>query len=215
MSGSAIDALPYIDKQVEDPAIKQKAQALIEAELAATSKVADDDVRLPKDVDVFPKSEELSKLLANYANEPIRGIDPGRYAPPAVNDDATEEELVAAEQRGRISEGHMDLRNESIGVMQSYGPNAWLVRNYQLKSQLEELQGTLARVKEDVTEVNRARRVAQEEAGEHLARLEGRWQDMVSSTVQLEMACMAMEGEVAQLRRKEEQLKSEVAALEG
>lgn len=99
--------------------------------------------------------------------------------------------------------------------MQSYGPNAWLVRNYQLKSQLEELQATLARVKEDVTEVNRARRVAQEDAGEHLGRLEGRWQDMISSTVQLEMACMAMEGEVAQLRRKEEQLKSEVAALEG
>lgn len=56
------------------------------------------------------KSEQLAKLLANYANEPIRGIDPTRYAPPTVSDDATEEELAEAEKRGRISEGHMELR---------------------------------------------------------------------------------------------------------
>ena len=54
----------------------------------------------------------------------------------------------------------------------------------------------------------------QEETGTHLTRLEGRWQDLVGSTVQLEMACMAMEGEVKGLRRKEAQLKQEVAALE-
>jgi pre-mRNA-splicing factor SPF27 len=98
--------------------------------------------------------------------------------------------------------------------MQTYGQNAWLVRNYQLNSELKEVQGALTVQQEQVTEVNRARRVAQESAGEHLTRLEGRWGDLVSSTVQLEMACMAMEGEVHQLRAREAALREEVEALE-
>ncbi len=68
--------------------------------------------------------------------------------------------------------------------------------------------------KQRVVEVNRARRVYQEETGQHLTRLEGRWQDLVSSTVQLEMATKALEGTVANLRRKRDQLKEEVEEIE-
>lgn len=99
-------------------------------------------------------------------------------------------------------------------MLQTYGPNAWLVRNYQLNSQFTELQGTLTNLKEQVTEVNRARRVYQEEQGEHLGRLENRWGDLVSSSVQLEMACTAMSSEVAGLREREAELRAEVEALE-
>lgn len=56
MSSSNIDALPYYDKQVEDPALKAAAQALIEAELKGAKRVEDDDPRLPRDVAVFPVS---------------------------------------------------------------------------------------------------------------------------------------------------------------
>jgi pre-mRNA-splicing factor SPF27 len=105
-------------------------------------------------------------------------------------------------------------RNENISVLASYGPNAYLVRNYQLNSQLTELNTVLAELKEQVTEVNRKRRVFQEDTGMHLNKLEGRWQDMVGSTVQLEMACRAMDGEVRGLRRKEEELRTEVTELE-
>jgi pre-mRNA-splicing factor SPF27 len=62
--------------------------------------------------------------------------------------------------------------------------------------------------------VNRSRRVFQEETGVHLSRLEGRWQDLVGATVQLEMACRAMEGEVQGLRTKEDRLRKEVTAME-
>lgn len=88
------------------------------------------------------------------------------------------------------------------------------MRNYQLNSQLTELQATLTGLKDEVTEVNRSRRVFQEETGSHLSKLETRWQKLVGSTVQLEMACMAMEGEVRGLRRKEEELRAEVEQLE-
>ena len=105
-------------------------------------------------------------------------------------------------------------RQENVSLLASYGPNAWLVRNYQLNAELTELQSALTAMKERVTEVNRSRRVFQEDAGQHLSRLEGRWQDLIGGTVQLEMACMAMEGEVRGLRRKEEELRKEVEELE-
>jgi pre-mRNA-splicing factor SPF27 len=105
-------------------------------------------------------------------------------------------------------------RNENAALLSTYAPNAYLIRNYQLSSQLTELQSTLAALKEQVTEVNRSRRVYQEDMGQHLGRLEGRWQDLVGGGVQLEMACLAMEGEVKGLRRREEELRKEVQVLE-
>jgi pre-mRNA-splicing factor SPF27 len=57
--------------------------------------------------------------------------------------------------------------------------------------------------------------VYQEDVGQHLTRLEKRWGELVGSTVQLELACMAMQGEVEGLREKREALQVEVRALEG
>lgn len=179
------------------------------------------------------RSVHLAELLTDYPNKPIRGIDPSKYQPPIVETNATQEELEAAEKQGRIGEGYMGLRYlllvhfrktnlwlnslcrlENTSILSSYGHNAWLVRNYQLNSQLTELQATLATLKEQVTDINRTRRVFQEETGQHLSRLEGRWQDLVGSTVQLELACTAMEGEVKGLEAKKIILKDEITELE-
>ncbi|ORY24792.1 Pre-mRNA-splicing factor SPF27 [Naematelia encephala] len=214
MSSSNIDALPYYDKQVDDPSLKAAAKALIEAELRQTPQIAPNDPRIPPNVEIFAKTKELSELLDGYPEHPIRGIDPSKFGVPRLEEDASLEDMMEAERRGRIGLGHMALRHDNIDLLATYGPNAWLVRNYQLNSQLTELQQTLASLKEQVTDVNRARRVAQEETGTHLSRLEGRWQDLVGATVQLEMACVAMEGEVRGLRSKEDELKKEVEELE-
>ncbi|RXK35604.1 pre-mRNA-splicing factor SPF27 [Tremella mesenterica] len=215
MSSSNIDALPYYDKQIDDPHFKAKAQALIEAEMRSTPKVEVDDPRLPPQTEIFSKSSGLRELLDNYNEHPIRGIDVSKYAPPQANPNESLDELKEIEKRGWIGEGHMALRNENVQILSTYGPNAWLVRNYQLSTQLTELQAAVTEMKERVTELNRARRVFQEDTGQHLSRLEGRWQDLVGATVQLEMACGAMEGEVEGLRIREERLQAEVKQLEG
>ncbi|KAL7421484.1 hypothetical protein Q5752_004371 [Cryptotrichosporon argae] len=214
MLASLIDSLPYYDKQVDDPATKAAATALIEAELRRTPRVIDADARLPPDVDVFPRNTALAALLANYADEPIRGIDTAKYAPPTANEGAGAAELADAERRGWIAEGHMALRNENISLLSTYAPNAWLVRNYQLTATRAELAAELTALQEQATEVNRARRVFQEDTGRHLSALEGRWSDLVRATVQLAMACAAMGGEVEGLRRKEDALREEVTKME-
>lgn len=105
-------------------------------------------------------------------------------------------------------------RLENTNILAAHGPNAWLVRNYQLNSQLTELQSTLTQLKDQVTEVNRQRRVYQEDTGNHLSRLEGRWKEVTIDGLQLELASQALEGELRALRRKEEDLRDEVRELE-
>jgi pre-mRNA-splicing factor SPF27 len=56
------------------------------------------------------KSSQLAELLANYANNPIKAIDPSKYAPPSFTEDDDLERLKEIEARGRIGEGHMALR---------------------------------------------------------------------------------------------------------
>ena len=56
------------------------------------------------------KSKSLAELLDDYPDKPIQGIDTSKYGVPNVNANATLEELVAAEQQGRIGEGHMAVR---------------------------------------------------------------------------------------------------------
>ncbi|WWC64139.1 uncharacterized protein I303_106747 [Kwoniella dejecticola CBS 10117] len=215
MSSSAyLDSLPYHDKQLDDPSIKAAAQALIEAELRKTPQINDDDERIPKPVDVFPKSTELSSLLDKYPSTTLQSIDPTKYQPPTVSPESSLEELEEAQRRSQISEGHMALRLENTNLLSTYAPNAWLIRNFQLSSQVKELEETLAALKEEIISVNRSRRVYQEDKGKILNILEGRWQDLISSNVQLEMACQAMGVEVESLRRNEEVLQKEVEGME-
>lgn len=104
----------------------------------------------------------------------------------------------------------MDLRNTNAQLQATYGPNAWLIRNYQLEGEAKEVEAEVEQWTERVTEVNRSRRVFQEEKGRHLAALETRWQDLVTGTVQLEMANVALQGEVDALERKAEALEKEL-----
>lgn len=105
----------------------------------------------------------------------------------------------------------MDLRNVNAQLQATYGPNAWLIRNYQLEGEAKEIEAEVEEWREKVTEVNRSRRVFQEATGKHLQALETRWQDLVTGTVQLEMANVALQGEVDALAQKAEALEKELA----
>lgn len=50
----------------------------------------------------------------------------------------------------------------------------------------------------------------QESTGKHLSSLENRWQDLITATIQLEMASRAMELEVEVLKGKEARLEQEL-----
>lgn len=160
-------------------------------------------------------SPNLSALLQGYPTQTLtttKAIDPSHWQVPHLEPgtNATSAEWQSAERKTRLALAHMDVRNTNAHLQSTYGPNAWLIRNYQLEGEAKEIEQEVAQWTERVTEVNRARRVYQEEKGRHLAALETRWQDLVTGTVQLEMANVALQGEVDALARKAEALEKEL-----
>ena len=59
---------------------------------------------------VGQNSKPLAELLDGYPKNPIRGIDTSKYGVPPLEEGASIDELVEAERRGRVGEGHMALR---------------------------------------------------------------------------------------------------------
>jgi pre-mRNA-splicing factor SPF27 len=109
---------------------------------------------------------------------------------------------------------HHHHRNNNINLLSTYGPNAHLIQNYALEAEATELESVVSTHQHQVTELNRARRIYQEKTGEHLTRLESRWQDLVGGVVQLEMAGVVLKGRVEDLRRKRDELKLEIEEIE-
>lgn len=62
--------------------------------------------------------------------------------------------------------------------------------------------------------LNRSRRSEQTDAGKKLAALEARWTELISRGLQLEVANIAAEHEVAGLRAEEEALRRELERME-
>ncbi|GHJ88209.1 hypothetical protein NliqN6_4611 [Naganishia liquefaciens] len=211
-----IDALPYVDKEIEQlPGLKDAVLKEIQREMKSTPKVAADDARLPPKADIFSNSPNLSTLLQGYPSQTLtttKAVDPSQWQVPHIqpSTNATPDEWTTAERKTRIALAHMDVRNTNAQLQATYAPNAWLIRNYQLEGEAKEIEHEVVQWTERVTEVNRARRVFQEDKGKHLAALETRWQDLVTGTVQLELANVALQGEVDALERKAAALEKEL-----
>ncbi|KAJ9106396.1 hypothetical protein QFC21_001542 [Naganishia friedmannii] len=211
-----IDALPYVDKEIERlPGLKEAVLKEIQKEMKNTPKVGLDDSRLPPKAEIFSKSETLATLLDGYPSQTLvtqKAIDPSKWQVPQLqtNAGASDSDWRDAERKTRIGLAHMDVRNTNTSLLASYAPNAWLIRNYQMDGEAKEMEAEVEQWKERVTEVNRSRRVFQEATGKHLHSLETRWQDLVTNTVQLEMANVALQGEVEALSRKAEAMEKEL-----
>ncbi len=122
--------------------LRQLAQKEIEAELKNVQQLADDDGRLPPNVEVFPvrlsemrlillncrtdvsslslllqTSESLRALLSTYSSQSsINAIDPSKWQIPNLTEDASEEEWVGVEKRSRVGLEHMGIRCVDMGT---------------------------------------------------------------------------------------------------
>ena len=87
---------------------------------------------------------------------------------------------------------HQRLRTVNGTLLQQLGANKWRVENFALENAIQRVENEATESKEVVEGVNRRRKADQEKAGETLARLERRWQELVSGNMQLEIGCFAL-----------------------
>lgn len=222
------------DKRVANniTGLKDAVAKEIQREMKTTPQVTLDDERLPPKAEIFSvspaqtnvvtlltrstqQSESLAHLLQGYPSQTLaaqKAIDPSKWQVPTLQPSTgvPDAEWTEAERKTRTALAHMDLRNVNAQLQGTYGPNAWLIRNYQLDGEAKEIEAEVEEWREKVTEVNRSRRVFQEATGKHLQALETRWQDLVTGTVQLEMANVALQGEVDALAQRAEALEKEL-----
>merc|ERR1719203_390029 len=143
-----IDALPYVDTQFNDPAMKQQVEALIKAELAAINKQPRDYLEHiplyePK-FDGHPALQaEWMRVCATDGNEPMPAMDVSRYqleGPPA----GKQTSVSAWERAVRNAEAqleHQANRIDNLELLQSYGANLWRVHLNSLEAAQSRLDG--------------------------------------------------------------------------
>jgi pre-mRNA-splicing factor SPF27 len=91
----------------------------------------------------------------------------------------------------------------NLELLQKYGPNAWKVHNFQLEAQLKY---NVEEKKKQISDLNKQRKFEQTEGGTTLRNLESKWSDLISQTLQVEVACAALENELEELKRYENSL---------
>ncbi|KAF8514512.1 breast carcinoma amplified sequence 2 [Gautieria morchelliformis] len=202
-----LDSLPYYDNDLDvHPQLRRK----VEAELARQPKPPSGvlHAKVPPPINLFEKHPLLAaELVRVESHQPIPPLDTTRYQLPAPQEDVSTEEIWAkAVKNAKAQLEHQRIRHTNLSLLQAYGPNSWKIHNYLLESSATRLEKAVEQLKERTVEVNRERKNAQTRAGTQLTSLETRWTELISNVLQIELANVALEDEVAKLAMKEQEL---------
>ncbi|KAG0249708.1 hypothetical protein DFQ27_009841 [Actinomortierella ambigua] len=228
-----IDALPYVDRQIDEPGVRTQVEKLIAAEMKRMPKPKDASTLYP-DIDLFKDNELILQELERVRKgKPMDPLDLTRYQlqPPSSTEDssATSSTTIPAAISG-VSEQlpaghdlwlqavsnanaqleHQDQRLLNLELLSKYGPNSWNIHNYQLEYELSQLQQQLEASRQRVLDLNKLRKRDQTEAGQTLARLEHQWAERVSASLQVNVAAASLQMELDQLKAYEARLRAEL-----
>ncbi|GAA6000702.1 hypothetical protein JCM10207_004615 [Rhodosporidiobolus poonsookiae] len=223
-----LDSLPYYDRTLEEhPELRSTINSLIAVELRnllpkTPSAVPSNLSHLPTPRPLPSASDrallaaELARVESKRPLKPGEGLDTTRYAMPFPAEE--EQDDVEAWERAHRSSlaqlEHQRLRTLNGQLLSQLGANAWRVQNFALENTIQRIENEGEGVRGVVEDVNRRRKVDQEKGGETLNRLEKRWTDLVSGTLQLEIGCSALEEELYSLQSRHSELKQRLAAAQ-
>ncbi|KAF9969862.1 hypothetical protein BGZ73_007600 [Actinomortierella ambigua] len=222
---SYIDALPYVDRQIDEPGVRTQVEKLIAAEMKRMPKPKDVSAMYP-DIELFKHNELIQQELERVRKgKPMDPLDLTRYQlqPPTATSTipapitGVSEELPEGHQvwQQAVSNAdaqlaHQDQRLVNLELLAKYGANSWNIHNYQLEYLLNHCQQQLEATRQRVLELNKMRKRDQIEAGQTLARLDQQWAERVSATLQVNVAAASLQMELEQLKAYEQQLKTEL-----
>ncbi|KAH9964485.1 breast carcinoma amplified sequence 2 [Russula dissimulans] len=202
------DSLPYYDNDLEiHPILREKVQHELAVE---TQKIQQEAFhpRVPPSIDLFVNSPLLAAELERVgARQKLVAIDTSRYQlTPSSAIPSTDEEWKSAMDGAYTQLEHQRIRHNNLALLQQYGNNAWRLHNYILEADTKKAEKLLEELKEQTTSLNRERKNTQTRLGDQLTSLESRWTELISSILQIELANVALEAEVARLNKRETEL---------
>jgi pre-mRNA-splicing factor SPF27 len=105
-------------------------------------------------------------------------------------------------QRAYASHEFLGERLRSLGLLEQFGKNAWLIGNATLEDELKALEAQLKDVKQQVETVEEARRTAQESVAGELQALQEGWRQGVSRMIEVEVAAENLRQEILEKQRQ-------------
>lgn len=197
---SAADALPYIDAQPSPGAIAA-ANALVQGEIDP-----DSASQLHPAIPAQRESKFSEVIEAEHARiaggKPKEGgLDLSRYElldPPTKGDT---EAWKTTLQKAYVSAEYLRSRDVNLGLLETYGKNAWLIGNSQLEDELRALEKELAQAKLDLEEVEQARRAEQGNIAGEMQGLEEGWRTGVGRMIETQAAAERLRQEILERKR--------------
>jgi len=203
--------LPFtldVDREIDLDGMRTKVDKLIEQEMKRTPRR--EITHLPANVELFKDNDLLlNEFLRTQQQRPQTLLSTARYElpPPHSYQMQSLDAWEAAVNNSKAQLESQTLRLFNLELLQKFGANAWRVHNYQLEGYQKQLQGILDDQKAMVTELNKQRKFEQTQAAGSLSSLEARWTELISQTVQVEVACVALGQEVAALEEQERRMR--------
>lgn len=197
---SAADALLHIDAPLSAEAIAA-ADALIQTELAN-----EDQTNLHTSIPIS-EGRNFSDLIETE-HERIRSGQPKESGI-----DFTRYEALDAPARGDIEAWNVTLakayaslqylhgREINLGLLETYGKNAWLIGNSQLEDMLRDLEREVEAVKSELEGVEQERKQAQENVADEMRSLEDTWRKGVGRMIETQAAAETLKQQILERQR--------------
>jgi len=200
---SYLDALPYIDKEYEQPDMQSNVHTLIEEEMrsfAPKNYLA--HLPEPPSLD-FPQSVFLKHEFNRIANnKPLTHIDSTRYS---VDPPPKELEKDVQAWKTAINNAHaqMEYQNSkqlNMEMLENFGSQTWLVHNQQIEDMKAALEIQVKSRRKEADIINMKRKSAQETLMPQLIRTSQKRDELVNSNLQITKALETSRIEVKRMR---------------
>ncbi|KAI9281956.1 Pre-mRNA-splicing factor SPF27 [Sporodiniella umbellata] len=194
-----IDALPYVDRELDNESVKAEVERMIEQEMRRMKKA--DRSELPAEINLFENNQALKEELERvHKKKPLDILDTERYELKGPVDEGDVEAWKVAVNNTKSQLESQAGSMFNLELLSKYGANAWRVHNYQLESYLEHLKKDTELIRNQIMDINKERKAEQTQAATTLTSLENKWSDLISQNLQVEIACAALQAEVNELK---------------
>lgn len=139
--------------------------------------------------------------LASGAPPATPAIDLSRYEAQDAPTSTSAPDWRTALQRAYASSEYLSSRLTNLGLLETYGKNAWLVGNDQLEALLKDAERAVSEAKAEVEGVENERRGMQGSRAGELGALEQSWRVGVGRMLEVEVAAEGLRREILERQR--------------
>lgn len=200
---------PHGARQYDDPAMREYVDGLVVEEMGTF--VPRDYL---KDLPAPPAPTfggsamlraEYERVAAGAERAPESAkLDTSRYELPMPVPGASLTAWTEALQNAKAQLENTTSRVTNLELMQQFGSNAWRVHNADVGALAKRLRLQLEKLRNNIEEVNAARKTRLEPQGVKLRQLQRKWEETVDTNLRIEVACADLEHRVKRLRSEAE-----------